>query len=49
MHDQKKFGFIYKDGASLKKLSEEKKQLPLGLAFNSHRLPALKPSFKEAA
>lgn len=33
MHDQKKFSFIYRDGASLKKLTEEKEQISLGLAF----------------
>ncbi len=37
MHDQKKFGFIFKEGASLKKLSEEKEQLALGLAFRFDR------------
>lgn len=38
MHDQKRFGFIYKDGASLKKMSEEKEQLTFKLAFNTRRL-----------
>ena len=48
MHDQKTFGFIYSYGASLKKLSEEHKQLPLKLTFNTERLSP-KTSFKEAA
>lgn len=48
MHDQKKFGFIFKDGASLKKMSEEKEQLTLKLAFNTRRLSPT-TAFKEAA
>lgn len=44
MHDQKKFGFIFKDGASLKKMSEEKEQL----TFNTRRLSP-STAFKEAA
>jgi len=48
MHDQKKFGFIFKDGASLKKMSEEKKQLPLRLTFNTQK-SCVKQPFKEAA
>ena len=33
MHDQKRFSFNFLNGASLKKLTEEKEQLSLGLAF----------------